>query len=59
VSGVSDLLIEAEEYILGYMDDAGYMPVTETELYQLAEQQHGPFFAGCVKQVYNEVLEDW
>tara|TARA_S200002703_G_scaffold157497_1_gene165467 strand:- start:447 stop:677 length:231 start_codon:yes stop_codon:yes gene_type:complete len=59
VSKIGDLLIEAQEYIIGYMDDAGYMQVTETELYQLATQQHGVFFADCVKQVYKEVQEDW
>jgi len=59
VSKIGDLLIEAQEYIIGYMDDAGYMQVTETELYQLAAQQQGPFFADCVKQAYKEMQEDW
>lgn len=56
---VSDLLIEAQEFVLGYMDKEGALTVTEPELYTLAHQHHGIFFADCVKQAYKDMMEGW
>lgn len=56
---VSDVLIEAQEFVLEYMTENGEMICTEVELYQHAHEHQGIFFADCVKQEYKDMQEGW
>ena len=56
---VSDLLIEAQEFVIEYMEENGELACTEVELYQKAHEEHGMFFADCVKQEYKALEEGW
>jgi len=59
LGGMSDVLIEAQEYVYDMMGEDGYLTVTKDELYAMAEYEQDAFFAGAVIGAYEAMMEDW
>lgn len=59
LGGLSDIMIEAQEYVYDMMGEDGYLTVDKEELRAMAEYEHDAFFAGAVIGAYEAMMEDW